>query len=94
VDNEFKGSRSSQTMEGAIYGQAAMSWNYRVMKDTYEGETFYEIHEVYYEGDGKVRNWTAEPVFPCGISVEELKEILKTMMEACDKPILEDIEGL
>jgi len=64
-----------------------MSWNYRVMQDGYDGLT---IREVFYSG-GKVRLWTREQE-PYGEDMDELRDCLKLMLGACDKPILMEKE--
>ena len=47
-----------------------MSWNYRIMKETSEiGDTFH-LREVFYDDDGKPREYTAP--FMMGDSVEDL----------------------
>lgn len=60
-----------------------MTWNYRIMKHTTtvgskgEFESF-GIHEVYYDEDGKIMNWTEQAIVT-GDSVEELLSVLKTI---------------
>ncbi len=56
-----------------------MSWNYRLTKeDVYSPgagvETVYSIREVYYDKDGKVDGWTAEPVYPVGETWAEFQK--------------------
>lgn len=54
-----------------------MSWNYRVVKFVRgegtppNGETFYAVHEVYYNEDGTVRGWTQSAVSPNGETSQE-----------------------
>lgn len=76
-----------------------MGWNYRIMKHTHktpahmrekapelpEYEDYYAIHEVYYDPIG----WTKEPVDVAADNVDDLKDSLKKMLEAFDKPVLE-----
>jgi hypothetical protein len=64
-------------------------WNHRVCKNTEQGEIFYNIHEVYYDDDGKVEGWTQNAVAPLGNDLDELRNELKWMLEALDKPILD-----
>ncbi len=65
-----------------------MSWNYRIVK-TSGG---YEIFEVYYKtskkGKCKIEATSMDEISPYGESPEELKEDLKMMLEAFDRPIL------
>ncbi|NJL53689.1 hypothetical protein HC928_00155 [bacterium] len=63
-----------------------MSWNYRVVKFADE----FRIHEAYYNDESdKVRSITKEGVSPCQDSVEDLKQQLTYMLEACSKPVLD-----
>ena len=66
-----------------------MSWTYRVMRKVEgKGITHYYsfgIHEVYSSPKG----WTEDPVALVGESVEELRETLKHMLAALDKPVLD-----
>ena len=71
-----------------------MSWNYRVM--TLDGGKSYEIHEVYYNEDGKPRAYTMNAVKPFGEDLRELRQDLMWMMKALDMPALtlQDFPGL
>ncbi len=51
--------------------------------------TWYEIHEVHYDSDGKAHSWSAEGEAPFGETIDELIESMKMMGEALLKPILE-----
>lgn len=65
-------------------------WNYRVLRtrDDQTDTDSYEIHEVYYGDDGRIQAWTANPVGPYGISLEELRTDIEYVMEATRKPVL------
>ena len=65
-----------------------MSWNYRVMKQVFDGDDFLQIHEVYY-GKKNKKSWTVNGVTVAGESIEELRDILNNMLEALDKEILD-----
>jgi hypothetical protein len=71
-----------------------MGWNYRVMKHIKgdgappHGETFYAIHEVYYNDDGTVRGWTEKKVSPCGETPKEFLGSLMLYQGAVIKPVL------
>jgi len=77
-----------------------MTWNYRVISRAYPGpgdhETIreYAIHEVYYD-DGKIIGMTERPSEPYGQDEQELKDSIKWMLEAFEKPTLreEDLEN-
>lgn len=63
-----------------------MTWNYRaILKDN-----FFQIHEVYYTKDGKIRCWAAAGICPIGETAEELENDLKYMLEAFKKPALRE----
>ena len=71
-----------------------MTWNYRIIKHrcpsritTGEIEWF-QIHEVYYDKDGKIELWSAEGCLPSGETKEELMADVEMMMQAFDRPIL------
>ena len=73
-------------------------WNYRVIEHTYEdGEKWYGIHEVYYEGnnDDHPLAYTSHPI-PAVAEVyeggevwkESLKWTLEVMLKCLDTPTL------
>ena len=63
-------------------------WNYRVMRNGKDDSVWYGIYEVYYDDDGEIYAWTAEPQEPFGNTPEELRHSLGLMVLALDKPIL------
>lgn len=69
-----------------------MSWNYRIVRKAYEKETMLGIHEVYYNDEG-IPNMVTVDAMDVEVTDAEglhiLRGILKRMMEATDKPILE-----
>ena len=71
-------------------------WNHRVTKATIDGETVYEIREVYYDlpttSDGI--GWTQDASAPYGETLDELRQDLERMLAALDKPVIDiDEEG-
>ena len=66
------------------------TWNHRVVKVAYEGETFFGIHEAYYGPGWDDLSWTEKPVAPVGETIEELRHTLERMLAALDKPIIDD----
>ena len=72
-------------------------WNYRFVEKTEkwkkDGKVYfekrYEIHEVYYAGDGRIWSWTESPIDISVQSYKELKEFLKSIKLAAKKPVLE-----
>ena len=76
-----------------------MYWNYRVIEkavnmveEGYEYcTTSYTINEVYYDEDGSITMWSAEPISPYGQGcIKDLEVDIKFMFEACSKPILKE----
>lgn len=68
-----------------------MSFNYRLVKfdsDTPE-LTWYAIHAIGYSESGEVVNMTEYPSKAVGDSVEAVRETLRRMLEALDKPVLD-----
>ena len=66
-----------------------MGWNHRVMKSKDGDDAYYQIHEVYYDKEGKVDGYTARGTSPGGSSLQELKEDLERMLKSLDKEILD-----
>jgi len=65
-----------------------MGWNHRILAHEHKGEIYLEIHEVYYDKDGKPTGYTKNGVT---VGDEELKGIiwvLNKMVDATEKPIL------
>ena len=48
----------------------------------------YEIHEVYYDEDGKPRAYTMNSVKPFGEDIRELRQDLMWMLASLEKPVL------
>lgn len=66
-----------------------MSWNYRIVKRKYDnGEKTFAIHEVYYDKKGKIKMWSADPIYVYGGSFKELEKDLDAYIKAFDRPIL------
>jgi len=67
-----------------------MSWNHRVIasRDAKTKEFYFQIHEVYYDDDGKPKAHTAEPVSVGGNTLQDIRWTLNRMQEATKKPFL------
>ncbi|MFC3031111.1 hypothetical protein ACFOEE_01055 [Pseudoalteromonas fenneropenaei] len=65
-------------------------WNYRVIlcEGTGTEPTLYQIHEVEYNLNGKVTNWSETGAAPVGETVEELLADTDRLKSAFSKPIL------
>ena len=70
-----------------------MSWNHRVIVTEHklsngEIETYFQIHEVYYDEDGKPNSCTANPITVGGDSPESLEWTIDKIRECLRKPFL------
>ena len=66
-----------------------MSWNHRLMKMKDGEDDFYQIHEVHYDKDGEVKGYTKNGATVGGNNIEEVKWVLREMLAALDKPVLD-----
>lgn len=64
-----------------------MTWNYRVLAHEIDGEVFFAIKSVYYEGNKPV-SYSDTPSVIFEDSLEWVKKTLNLMEEATKKPIL------
>ncbi|MEZ4861144.1 MAG: hypothetical protein R3C14_07555 [Caldilineaceae bacterium] len=62
-----------------------MIWTYRIFRDK-NGR--YSIREVFYERDGRLLNYSKNPVAPIGASLEDLMQPVQWFREAFDSPVL------
>lgn len=69
--------------------EVTVLWNYRVMKRITNEEDVFFITEVYYQDNGAVLGWT-EGKDAWGENPQELRQSLTWMLEALDKPILDE----
>jgi hypothetical protein len=65
-----------------------MGWNHRVLAHKDGDEMYFQIHEVYYDKDGKPDSYTANGVSVGHESLDGIKWVLDKMKECLDKPIL------
>ena len=69
-----------------------MTWNYRVVKQTYETEQESEqefvIQEVYYDQDGKPSGYCS--AYLSGESIESLEWMIDKLRKALLEPVLND----
>jgi hypothetical protein len=54
-----------------------------------EHGAYYQIHEVYYDDDGKVKGMTESPIAGLGETTTELQLDLNRMIEAMKLPVLD-----
>ena len=69
-----------------------MTWNHRVFRKLYPAHDYaeYTLRETIYDDTGKVEGWTLDAIAPSSDTVEGLRWVLTKMLEALDKPVLED----
>ncbi|MBA4186882.1 MAG: hypothetical protein C0467_02570 [Planctomycetaceae bacterium] len=60
-------------------------WNYRVMLK--DGQL--AVHEVFYDDEGRINNWSVEPVFPRGDEIEDLVSEFERYQRALTEPVLD-----
>lgn len=63
-------------------------WNYRVLEKGTDDYKYYEIHEVYYDADGKIIAWTENPVDLYIEAVADIKFLMKRFKKAVKKTVL------
>jgi hypothetical protein len=63
------------------------TWNHRVLAHEHNGEMFFEIHEVHYEGEVP-KMYTVDSVSVSGESIADLRWVLDKMQSCLDKPVL------
>ena len=63
-------------------------WNYRVLEKGTDDYKYYEIHEVYYDADGKIIAWTENPVDLYIESISDIKFLMKEFKKAAKKTVL------
>lgn len=73
-------------------------WNYRVMRHQVEHadgevETSFAVHEVYYNDDGTIRNWTSLPASMVSDEAD-FSFLLAKLPEAIAKPVLDYKTGV
>jgi len=80
-------------------------WNYRVIEKESRWtnksgkeyfEKYFEIHEVYYKGDGEIWAWSEDQMNISFENVGEVAEIIKQIKKAIKKPVLKlvkDVDG-
>ena len=62
-------------------------WEYRVIKTIEDDFENFSIHEVYDD----INLWSVNGIEPLGETLAELREDLKMMLRALDKPVLEEV---
>lgn len=65
------------------------TWNYRVVKSKDGEDDWYQIHSAYYD-NSELTGLSANGASPCGNTIEQLRNDLQKMLDALDKPIIEE----
>ena len=65
-----------------------MSWNHRLLAHKDGDEMYFQIHEVYYDKEGKPDGYTANGVSVGAESLDGINWVLDKMKECLEKPIL------
>lgn len=66
------------------------TWNYRICRETLgDGSPHMSIREVFYDKDGKVEGWSADPIAPAGETWMEISDELAKMSAAIGHPALD-----
>ena len=65
-----------------------MGWNHRILAHKDGDEMYFQIHEVYYDKDGKPDSYTTNGVSVGAESLDGIKWVLDKMKDSTNKPIL------
>ncbi len=65
------------------------SWNHRILVDIDKNnERYFQVHEVYYNNDGKPDGYSENPITISSETIDGLKWTLDRINECFEKPIL------
>lgn len=73
-----------------------VGWHFRIrhrsFPDPIDGGTFeeFDIVEAFVNRENKPIGWTLNGMRPYGTTIEELKDYIGLMMQAFDRPVIED----
>src|SRR6266702_683772 len=65
-----------------------MNWNHRLVKKDTEWGPEFSIKEFYYNSEDEIIGWTENDATPWGVDIDEVKQTLQWMIEACNKPVI------
>ena len=78
-------------------------WNYRVIEKEHRWtnkagkeyfERYFEIHEVYYKGDGEIWAWSENPMSLYIENFKEVGQLMKQIKKATKRPVLKLVKGI
>jgi hypothetical protein len=69
-------------------------WNYRVVRRFYPNThmddiMLYEIYEIYYDKDGKIRGLTEEPIKLGEETIDDLRKTVEQLTKCLEQPIID-----
>lgn len=67
-----------------------MTWNYLITKHDTAKTIYFAIHEVFYDENGKITNWTEEPIQIIGDGEIDIANILQQMILDIKTPFLKE----
>ena len=66
-----------------------MTWNYRIIHHDQDDPEWFGLHEVYYDGAGRVEGWTEAPVeFVADTREEMLGDLYDDFQDAKNQDVL------
>lgn len=65
-------------------------WNYRVIKSKDGEDDYYQVHSIYYNDNSEISAKSLHAAKAGGNTLEELRSDLQRMLEALDKPIIDE----
>ena len=69
-----------------------MTWNYRIIKHDTAESVYFAVHEVYYDKQGNITNWTQNPIDITGDSAKEIARTLQMILTDTKQPVLKESE--
>lgn len=76
----------------AVCGLCERHWNHRVVREGDDTGELFSIRETFYNADGSIWSYTAEPASLIGESIDDLRQYLERCLKALDAPVLVDGE--
>lgn len=67
-------------------------FNYRLIEKGDDNYKYYEIHEVYYDGNGEIWAWSENPTNLYFESIYDIKEEIRHIKDASKKTILKIVD--
>ena len=64
-------------------------WNYRILEKGTNDYKYYEIHEVYYDADGKIIAWTENSVDLYIESISDINFLKKTVLRIDNEDLVD-----